>query len=167
MRFLFPLLLMFLISCGKSSTPSSSSDNRRGPAVKPDVQEEIEEDIYRPEEVDTVVETDLLDISMDVPVEISENRIMFQKTDSQMLAGIRANCSMSVESGEIWDYVLKGANVLEVFKGREKMTMNRVGEGKGIIGSWSWKGYEGRTLILRRMTFVSMNRVVMRTHCEE
>lgn len=150
MRFLIPVMLLVLVSCGKSGSSNGG----------PRQEEEFNEGI------DNITETDLLDVTVDVPVEISGNKIIFRKASNQLVSGAHSTCNLSVENGESWDYSVSG-RTLSLYRGRGKTNMVRVGEGSGIVGSWVSKGYEGSQFIVRRVTFVSLDRVIMRAHCEQ
>lgn len=152
MRILFLVFLGILVSCGQSTTSSGDKSER------PNRQEE--------EYVTNIREVDLLDVSIDVPVEITSDKIIFKKTTNHSLDGVRSSCSVDVTEGQSYGYALRG-NRLEIFtSGRDKLSFARVGAGNGIVGSWTWRGYQGETLVIRRMSFVSENRLIMRAHCE-
>lgn len=150
MRFLIPVLLFIVVSCGKSSSSGDRS---------PEKEEAISD------EIDNVRESDLLDVTLDVPVEITADKMTFRKSANQMVNGVRTNCSLAVENGESWDYTLSGDR-LDIYQDRKKITLMRVSDGDTIVGSFTWKGYEGGAFIIRRMTFIGRDRVVMRVSCE-
>ena len=152
MRFLLLAFLSVLVSCGQNGSSKSS-----GGSDEPQNQEYITD----------VREVDLLDVAMDVPVEISGNRIIFRETMTDSANGLRSTCSMGVTTGEAYTFVVSGAAMTIQTPSGLKMSFERVsGAGDSIIGSWSGKSYEGTKLVMRRMTFVSSDRLVMRTHCE-
>jgi hypothetical protein len=111
--------------------------------------------------------SDLLDVVMDVPVEISNSQILFMRSSSQMAQGVRTSCSLEVKEGEVYSFILDG-NFLQLKKNTGKVLgFKRVsGEKEGLQGSWVHKSQENRQLILRRLSIVGTNRVIMRTHCE-
>lgn len=151
MRFLILLtLLSVLVSCGQGGSSSSSSN-------KPQNEEYVTD----------IREVDLLDVAMDVPVEISRSQITFKQSAGNTASGVRSTCSVGVSSGEVYGYNLDGSNLVIKTSNGTKMTLKRVsGDDNSIVGSWSGKSNSGGQLVLRRMTFVSENRLVMRTHCE-
>lgn len=153
MRFLLLAFLSTLVvSCGQSgsSSKSGSSDDRQNEEYVTDVRE-----------------VDLLDVAMDVPVEISGNQITFKQSVADAATGVRSTCNVSVTTGEIYTYSLSGSNLTLKTSSGEKMSLKRVsGSSDSIIGSWTGKAYNGDQLVMRRITFVSNNRMVMRTHCE-
>lgn len=153
MRFLLIAFLSTLVvSCGQNSTSSKSASG---------------DDRQNEEYVTDVREVDLLDVAMDVPVEISGNQIIFKKSVANAASGVRSSCNVSVTSGEAYTFSVDGSNLTLRTAAGEKMGLKRVsGSGNSIVGSWTGKTYNGEQLIMRRITFVSENRMVMRTHCE-
>lgn len=153
MRFLLIAFLSTLVvSCGQNGSSSKSGSN---------------DDRQNEEYVTDVREVDLLDVAMDVPVEISGNRIIFKQSVADAATGVRSTCNVSVTSGEAYTFSVDGSNLTLRTPSGEKMSLKRVsGSGNSIVGSWSGKSYKGDQLVMRRVTFVSENRLVMRTHCE-
>lgn len=153
MRFLLIAFLSTLVvSCGQngSSSKSGSGDDRQNEEYVTDVRE-----------------VDLLDVAMDVPVEITGNKIIFKQSVADSASGVRSSCNVSVTSGEAYTYSVDGSSLTLKTAGGEKMSLKRVsGSGNSIVGSWSGKSYKGEQLVMRRITFVSENRLIMRTHCE-
>lgn len=153
MRFLLlTFLSVLVVSCGQGGSSSSKSNN-------PTQQNE--------EAISTVRTTDLLDVAMDVSVEISGSKITFKQSANNSLSGVRTTCSVAVSSGESYDYSLNGSSLVLSTPSGERMNLSRVsGSNDSIVGSWKGEARNGEQLILRRVTFVSENRLVMRTHCE-
>lgn len=154
MRFLLLALLSVVVSCGQDSSSSKSSGGSDN------------EDRQNEEYVTDVREVDLLDIAVDVPVEISGNKIVFKQSVADSATGVRSSCNMSVTSGEAYTFTVKDNSMVLKTAAGEKMSFRRVSGGNGIIGSWTSKAFKGEQLVMRRITFVSNNRMVMRTHCE-
>ena len=153
MRILLLTFLAVLVSCGQGGSSSKSN----GPS------EERQTDEY----VTDVREVDLLDVAMDVPVEISGSKITFKQSSNNAANGVRSTCSLGVTTGEAYDYSLSGSNLTIRTTSGERINLTRVsGDNGSIVGSWTSKSYNGEQLVKRRMTFVSENRLVMRTHCE-
>ena len=154
MRFLLIAFLSTLVvSCGQSGSSSKSGTS--------------EDDRQNEEYVTDVREVDLLDVAMDVPVEISGNKIIFKQSVADSASGVRSSCNVSVTSGEAYSYSVDGSKLTLKTSSGEKMNLTRVsGSGNSIVGSWTGKTYKGDQLVLRRVTFVSESRLVMRTHCE-
>ena len=152
MRLLLLTFLTVLVSCGQDSSSSSSGSN-------PERQNE--------QAASEVKEVDLLDVAMDVPVEISGSKITFKQAASNTANGVRSSCSVGVASGETYEFSLSGSTLNIRTASGESMSLKRVsGEIGSIVGSWTGKFYKGEQLVMRRMSFVSENRLVMRTHCE-
>lgn len=151
MRFLLLAISLVFISCNQNTKSSSGGSPER----------------QNEEFVTNVREVDLLDVSLDVPIEISGNKIIFKQAAADSLEGASSSCSINVSSDEAYTFQVDG-NVLEIkTSAGKKLSFRRVsGSGSSIIGSWTGKSIEGSQLVLRKMTFVSDSRVVMRTHCE-
>ncbi len=150
MRFLLLAFLSVLVSCGQKNSSSSHSDR----PVKEDYLTEVRQ-------------VDLLDVAMDVPFEVSGHKIIFKQSFSDSANGVTSTCSLGVANGEAYDFVVNGDSLMIKTSKGHKMSFKRIsGDGEGLVGSWSGKFYEGRQLVLRRMTFVTQNRLIMRTHCE-
>ena len=149
--FLFTFLIV-LVSCGQSKNNSNKQ------SVTSQQNEEF---------VTNVKEVDLLDVAMDVPVEILSGKITFKQTFSDSVAGDKSSCSVGVINGEIYDYILSGSSLIIKTSTGLQINLKRIsGENESIVGSWSSRSYVGNQLVMRRMTFLSQDRLVMRTHCE-
>lgn len=155
MRFLFFFVLLILVSCGKTTSSGSGASDRSGRTPQ-----------YQLGAVEDIKETDLLDATVDLPVEVTGSQIIFKRADTQAMTGLYMTCSVGVAFGEAWDYELDGSDTLIISTGGRSYTFKRVTPGSGIIGGWNWREYDGETLYVRRMTFVTSNRVIIRTHCE-
>ena len=150
MRFLLLTFLSVLVSCGQGSSSKNAT---------PDVQNQ--------EYITEVRQVDLLDVAMDIPVEVSGHKITFKESFSESTNGVSTTCSLGVTSGESYDFQISGTSMLIKTSSGKKMTFRRVsGVGDSIVGSWTGRAKEGNQLVLRRMTFLSQDRLVMRTHCE-
>ena len=145
------LMLVTLASCGKKST-SSQSDN--------------EVDRQNQDYATDIREVDLLDVAIDVPVEMSPDRITFKKSSQNSANGVRTTCSIKVDSGESYQYRVSGNSLALTLNNGKKLNFKRVSGENGINGSWTSDTKEGNAHVLRRVTFLSDNRMVMRTHCE-
>lgn len=152
MHFLLLALSLVLISCNQNTKSSGGGGG-------PERQNE--------EFVTNVREVDLLDVSLDVPIEISGNKIVFKQAANDALEGSNSSCSITVASDEAYSFKVDG-NALEIkTSAGKKMSFQRIsGSGNNIVGSWTGKSREGSQLVMRKMTFVSESRLVMRTHCE-
>lgn len=168
MRFLLLAFSLVLISCGQSTSSKKigvdlpqAQENPTNPNSPGNTQNPT------PEYMTNVTEVDLLDVAMDVPIEIIDNRIIFKETIADSANGIRSSCAVGVTTGDAYSFILNGASLIIQTTSGQKISFNRVSGGEEtIVGSWSSKSYEGPQLVMRRMTFVSQDRLVMRTHCE-
>ena len=112
-------------------------------------------------------QVDLLDVAMDVPIEVSGSKITFKQSFSDSANGVASTCSIGVTSGETYEFRVSGSSMTIKTSTGEKMNFTRVsGEGNNLVGSWTGKFQEGTKLVMKRMTFVSQDRLIMRTHCE-
>lgn len=157
------LALAFVSACGKVGGGSSSSDGKQaqdscsldGRAVS-----------CQSIEGSDGLGIDLLDSMIDVPAKIQESEITFLADKSAASTGRRINCRLGVKNGETYRYALRG-NSLMLMTPEGTMNMERLSSGEGLSGSWSWKGYiDQGTHVLRTMTIVGGNRVIMRKSCE-
>lgn len=150
MRFLLLAFSLVLISCGQNTKSVIGSPKRQN------------EDF-----VTNVRQVDLLDVAMDVPVEISGNKIIFKQSANDSIEGSNSSCSVGVISDETYSFKLDGSGLEIQTSAGKKMSFLRVsGNADSIVGSWSGKFREGKQLVMRRMTFLNESRLVMRTHCE-
>ena len=144
------LILFAVVSCGKKSTSSSSSPGER----------------QNQEYATDIREVDLLDVTADLPIESTGDKIIFKKAFRETASGVRTTCEMNVDAGESYQYRL-GSNSLVLTKNNgSKIHLERVSGEHGLAGSWISEKREGRALVARRITFLGNNRVIMRTHCE-
>lgn len=150
MRFLLLIFITVLVSCGQNG-PGKSTDK----------------DQQNEEYITDVKQVDLLDVAMDVPIEVSGDKIIFKQEANDSANGVISSCAVGVTAGETYGYQVKGQSMTIKTSTGQKMTFTRIsGEGNNLVGSWSGKFYEGSTLVMKRMTFVSEDRMILRTHCE-
>lgn len=109
---------------------------------------------------------DLLEAMIDVPVKVENSEITFLSDKSAMSNGRRINCKVSVKNGEIYRFALRGAGLL-LMTSEGSYEMQKLSDGEGVNGAWSWNGYvdEG-THQIRNLTIIGGNRAILRTHCE-
>lgn len=151
MRFLLLIFLSVLVSCGQDGSPKKSSADIR------------QEEDY----ITDVRQVDLLDVAIDVPIEVNGNKITFKESFSDSTNGVTSTCSIGVATGEIYDFQVNGPSMVIKFSSGKMMNFTRIsGVGNSLVGSWSGKFQEGPMLVMKRITFVSQDRVIMRTHCE-
>jgi hypothetical protein len=150
MRILLLTFLFVIVSCGQGQSPKHAVSQKQNEEFATNVRE-----------------VDLLDVAMDVPVEILSGKITFKQSFSESVSGDRSSCSLGVTNGEIYDYVLSGSALMVKTSTGLKINFKRIsGERESIVGSWSSRTYVGDQLVMRRMTFLSQDRLVVRTHCE-
>lgn len=165
---LLPLLfiLSFVIACGKDSSDSISRESSRQNQDETCQLNGVEVECKTLRGADGLG-VDLLDTVIDVPVEMNESEIRFLQSKSSFAEGRRISCKSQVNSGDVYRYSLNGSTLrLETEDGN--YTMKRLNnEDKGILGTWSWKGYvnEG-THMIKTISFIGTDRVIIKTHCE-
>lgn len=109
---------------------------------------------------------DLLESMIDVPVKISGADIQFMADKTSTAQGRRISCDAKVKSGEIYRYALRG-DTLILMTGEGSFEYNRLISGTGLTGAWKWKGYvDDGAYMIRQITFLGENRVVIRHNCE-
>lgn len=153
MHSLIIVLFLFLLSCGQKIEGNSDKPSSKIPQ-------------YELGGIESVRETDFLDGTVDLPFQISGNKIIFKRGDNQSVTGLYTTCSMGVDFGEVWEFIQSGNDALEIIMKGKRHRFERATPGKGLLGGWSWRTYQGETLILKRLTFLTMDRLIMRTHCE-
>lgn len=160
------LILSFVVACGKDSTNSVSRESSRQNQDETCLLNGVEVECKSLRGADGLG-VDLLATVIDAPVEMNDSEIIFLQAKSSFAEGRRISCKSQVNSGEVYRYSLKGDTLrLETKDG--KYTMRRLNnEDKGILGTWSWKGYidEG-THIIKTISFIGTDRLIIKTHCE-
>lgn len=144
------ILVTVITSCGKENSAGS------GPRQNQETESE---------DLSTGSSSDLLNVTLDVPAEITSNQIIFQKAMSKSDKGEISDCSYQVTEGESYQYSVSG-NELMVQTNGSRLQMKRVeNSGTGIFGSWYSlsKGTKSR-----RETRISIlpSRVVINVDCE-
>ena len=147
------LILGLMVSCGNDSSGGGSSKTRQA-------QEESSDNITA-----DGLGIDLLDTTVDVPAKVSAQEITFLETESSVEEGRRISCKTSVTSGEAYPYSLSG-NSLSLKTPEGTFSMERLTDGNDIIGSWSWKGMKNGHSMIKILSVVSEDRVILKTHCE-
>lgn len=154
-------ILILSASCGQDGGSGSSSSSRRGLC-------DLNGSTVACESIRGAdgQGVDLLESVIDVPVKIENADITFQADKSAVSTGRRINCKTSVKNGEVYRFALRGEKLL-LMTGEGSFEMTRLSDGEGISGAWVWNGYiEEGTHVIRNMTFIGNNRVIMRTSCE-
>lgn len=154
-------ILILSASCGQDSGGGSGSSGRRG-ICDLNGREVACESIQGADGQGI----DLLESVIDVPVKIENADITFLADKSAISTGRRINCKTSVKNGEVYRFALRGERLL-VMTASGSYEMERISDGNGLTGAWMWKGYVDQgTHVIRNMTFLGNNRVIMRTQCE-
>lgn len=158
------ILLITLISCGKTTTGGSSSSDQ-GP------EEQFENEGCTLDGCNTVTadgsSVDLLDSVIDAPVMISGSEIAFQEAKSSVAEGDKISCKTAVSAGEVYRYTLAGKK-LTIHSAGGNFTMSRLNDDEdGLIGTWMWRGRGDMGMdVIRTMSVVTKTRVILKTHCE-
>ena len=110
---------------------------------------------------------DYLESMIDVPIKIEGSSIHFLMDKEAQSSGRRISCSTSVKAGEFYKFEIKN-NQLHLTNSRGRYIMNRLNQAsEGLEGAWYWKGYEGAGWhVIRHLTFLGLDRLLMRTSCE-
>ena len=109
---------------------------------------------------------DLLESMIDVPVKISGADIQFMADKTSTAQGRRIACNIKVKSGEVYRYALRGDSLI-LMTGEGSYEYKRLNSGTGLSGAWKWQGYvDDGAHMLRQITFLGENRVVIRYNCE-
>ncbi len=160
---LFSLFVILILSasCGKDGGGSSSSAKDRGICSLNG--RSVACETIRGADGQGI---DLLESMIDVPVKMQDAEMTFLADKAATATGRRITCKTSVKNGEVYRLALRGSKLL-VMTGEGSFEMERLNDGEGINGAWAWKGYidEG-THLIRQMTILNSNRVIMRTNCE-
>jgi hypothetical protein len=153
MRFMIALLFVLVSACNEKMASS-----KQQPAVA-DTQ-------YDGYSVD-VEELDLLDVVLDVPIEVSGDKIFFKSTEREVAVGAHSTCESTFTMGENYDYQLNGSVLTLTKSNGEKFDLKRIsGEGADLVGAWKGTTLKGHQSIMQRFTILSENRLIVRTHCE-
>ncbi len=162
MRFLLSILLLTaVVSCGKSGGGGSASS-------EPEAHQcEVNGEVVSCDQIYDGLGVDILDAAIDVSATVSPSAITFTQARAVKSQGRRIECSVAVNSGDVYNYTVNG-NSLYLDMPAGNITMTRVSGSGGIAGTWKWKGVvDGATFQTRLMTVTkSLNRVIMKTICE-
>jgi len=165
------LVLVLLASCGKTSSTSGSG---AGSPIPRQAQEDTSEQCdlnghsVSCESLEGAdgLGVDLLTTSIDVPIAVTPNSILFMAAKNSQESGRRISCSTAVEQGENYGYELNG-DTLTIQNSKGQFNYKRLTDGSSINGTWTWRGYvDTGTHVNRTLTIISMNRAIMKSHCE-
>lgn len=111
--------------------------------------------------------SDLLTVTLDIPIEISGDKIIIQSTRYGQDVGQTITCSASFTEAEVYTYDVTRQKLNIRKSNGQSYTMDRMNEsGNDIIGSWTWVGVEKGMHIHRRFTFLSSGKLIMNMDCE-
>ncbi len=155
---LMMLNLIILTSCGQTGSVSSKGDSSTaGRKVQG----------YLDLSSGLVGTSDLLTVTMDIPVEIGGGLIKFTKAQSAQDTGTAISCAMNFAAGEVYQYNVSGSKLSITNSQGMSYTMTRMGDGgNDIVGTWTWYGTENGMTIHRRFTIPNTNRLIMNMDCE-
>jgi hypothetical protein len=109
---------------------------------------------------------DLLDAIIDVPIKVVDQDITFLTDKTASSVGRRITCKASVRNSEIYRFALRGEKLLLMTE-QGSFEFDRISDGVGLSGAWTWKGYVDQGMHLRKnVTFIDNTRMVLRHHCE-
>lgn len=159
---LFPViaLLSLLASCGQDSKDASSKVQRglcdlNGASVECSAIEGADGEGI-----------DLLNSIIDVPVRIQDSDITFLADKTASSAGRRITCKASVRNGEVYRFALRGEKLLLMTE-QGSFEYSRISDGEGLAGAWTWNGFVDQGMhLIKNITFIENNRVIIRHHCE-
>lgn len=154
MKFILMILVMVsLVSCGKTGGSSSSN----GP------QEEQDRDGYL--HTDAHEETELLNVTVNEAVSISGGQITFNRPVSVQDTGHRTSCSLSIASGETWQYRETSKGLEFIFPDGSKASLRPVSRTSGITGTWTSVVTKNGMKISRRYAILQ-DRMIINQDCE-
>lgn len=148
-------ILLFIASCGKDGGPSGASaqkqESPRGYVEVNNTSESV---------------PDLLNVTLDLPVEVSGDRIVFLKSGSLIDQGNRKTCSLNIREQEIWHYSSSGNSLrIETADGFILSMTKLSSNDSGLYGVWTWHGQMNNMKTFRRITLLS-GRIIINQDCE-
>lgn len=157
------ILLSLLVSCGKDGGSVSTKDNT------PDKEScELNGRRIACEAIQGAdgLGIDILESMIDVPISIQETEMMFLSDKVAVSEGRRIDCRVGVKNGEIYRFALRG-NRLLLMTAEGSYEMERLNDGSGLNGTWTWKGYQDNGAhVIRQMVIFNNSRAVMKKNCE-
>lgn len=162
MKSIFMMMFIFaLVSCGKDSGGGSSGSTAES---GPERQTELTRNGY----IDTSSrgETDLLNVTVNAPVNINGDRITFNQGVQAVDRGSRLSCSLSVQSGEMWTFSISGKSLRLTQSSGKILNMKKLsGPEDSLLGNWLWQGNEDGMKLFRRLS-IFQNRLIINQDCE-
>lgn len=149
-------VLLVVTSCGKKGGSSSTGGEQRE-----EVCANSDCSIFSD---GTSVE--LLESVVDASVSISDSQILIHTSMTDMDQGDRLACKTEVKKGEIFYYSFAG-DILTLQTSTGTYPMKRVNQGQsGLRGPFVWRGQENGMNVMKTITFISSNRILLRNNCE-
>lgn len=151
MRILF-LSFLVLIGCQEKSPQYSNT--------KPDL---VEIDGYT-----SVIESlDLLDVVFDATIKTSSDKLIFMKSSSVSEVGEHSICEIRINEGDAFRYLFQGLDLKIIYPDGTSLIFQRISGADGeIIGTWRNERRVGQQRIKTRLSILSDERLILRTHCE-
>ena len=148
------LLLSFLllIGCQEKSPQYSKSD--------PNL---VEIDGY----TSVIRSLDLLDVVFDASIKTSTDKLIFMKSSSVTDVGEHSTCEIRINEGEAFRHSFQGLDLKIIYPDGTNLVFQRISGSDGeIIGTWRNERKVGQQRIKTRLSILSDERLIMRTHCE-
>ncbi len=146
-------ILVLLASCGKDGSSSSSV---KGPGPMNQEYEEVLTDSI----------PDLLNVTLDVPVEVTTDRIQFLRDASVADSGAHITCRLQTGTGDIWHHTLRGPNLSVDLGTGQPLTFKKESSlGAHPYGVWHWQGVENGMKVLRQLTLLE-GRLILSQDCQ-
>lgn len=148
-------VLIFLVACGKdggtSGNPSEKQEEQRG---------------YVDVSNTTDGTPDLLNVTLELPAEISGDRVVFLKSGFMAEQGGRKTCALKINEQEIWHFSVNGNNMRFETADGTVLSMTRMSSSESsLYGVWTWHGQINNMKTFRRITLLS-GRVIINQDCE-
>ena len=150
------LSLLALASCGNSGSGGSAKDKNTESIIG-----------YLDLSSGLVGSSDLLTVTMDVPVAICGDKITFTADRSGVDAGNTISCSLAYKNGETYSYSVNASSLVLQSSNGKTYNMTRSGNnGTDIVGTWTWSGDENGMSIHRRISIPNTSRFIVNQDCE-
>ncbi len=147
------MFLLLLVSCHDLQ--------RQNPAILPPIKHET--NTYQ----ESIHEMDLLDIFLEVPIQLTNQKIIFNESRHSKDVGMHAVCESSFEQGDSYSYLLKNDYLILTNSNGDETVFTRVNPvGSDIFGAWKAEYFKDKMIISKRLVILNENEMVERTHCE-
>lgn len=150
MKYSLILVLVLLVSCGKNQGSADSGGKK---------QQRQERGFIDLSAVDSAM-PDLLNVTLDMPADVTTDRIVFLKNGSKTDQGKKFSCSLNVKEGEIWHYSVSGDNLsLEMANGTR---LNMTRQSSSV---WIATGTQNQLKMIYRFSLFN-DRIILNQDCE-